>query len=118
MLPLLRKRKTKRGEKNNMIPGVPSIGGIELIILLGIILLFFGAKRIPDLARSLGRGTREFRKGISESTEDEAQEEEERKHKGQEKPSLNGATAAAVTHDEDEMPRVEAEATPTQQKKT
>jgi len=32
-----------------MIPGVPSIGGIELIILLGIILLFFGAKRIPDL---------------------------------------------------------------------
>jgi len=102
-----------------MIPGVPSIGGIELIILVGIILLFFGAKRIPDLARSLGRGTREFRKGLSEAAEDEAHEkEEERKQKGQEKPSLNGATAAAVTHDEDEMPRVEAEATPTQQKKT
>ena len=104
-----------------MIPGVPSIGGIEVIILLGIILLFFGAKRIPDLARALGRGTREFRKGISESTEDEAHEaqEEERKHKGQEEeenPSLNGA-AAAVAH-EDEMPRVEAEATHTEQKKT
>jgi sec-independent protein translocase protein TatA len=99
-----------------MIPGVPSIGGIELIILLGIILLFFGAKRIPDLARSLGRGTREFRKGISETTEDEAQEEEERKHKGQEEtPSLNGA--AAVAH-EGEMPRVEAEATHPEQKKT
>ena len=100
-----------------MIPGVPSIGGVELIILLGIILLFFGAKRIPDLARSLGRGTREFRKGISETTEDEAQEEE-RKHKGQEEnPSLNGAAAAAVAH-EDEMPRVEAETTHTEQKKT
>ena len=98
-----------------MIPGVPSIGGIEPIILLGIILLFFGAKRIPDLARSLGRGTREFRKGISETTEDEAQEEE-CKHKGQEEnPSLN--RAAAVAH-EDEMPRVEAEATHTEQKKT
>jgi len=104
-----------------MIPGLPSIGGIELIILLGIILLFFGAKRIPDLARSLGKGTREFRKGMSETTEDETheeeEEEEERKHKDEkEKLSLNGA--AAVAHDDDEMPRVEAEATHTEQKKT
>ena len=100
-----------------MIPGVPSIGGIELIILLGIILLFFEAKRIPDLARSLGKGTRELRKGISEVTEDETQEEE-RKHKDEkEKSSLNGATAAAVAH-EDEMPRVEGETTHTEQKKT
>ena len=103
-----------------MIPGVPSIGGTELIILLGIILLFFGAKRIPDLARSLGKGTREFRKGLSETIEDKAHEEEEeeekRKHKEEEeKPSLN--EAAAVAHD-DEMPRVEAEATHTEQKKT
>ena len=102
-----------------MIPGVPSIGGLELIILVGIILLFFGAKRIPDLARSLGSGTREFRKGLSETTEDEAhEEEEERKHKDEkEKPSLNGATAAAAAHD-DEMPRVEAEATHAEQRKT
>src|SRR5215212_5453874 len=100
-----------------MIPGLPSMGGMELIILLGIILLFFGAKRIPDLARSLGKGTREFRKGMSETTEDETHEEEERKHKDEkEKPSLNGA-AAAVAHD-DEMPRVEAEATHTEQRKT
>src|SRR5215217_2807818 len=100
-----------------MIPGVPSVGGIELIIILGIILLFFGAKRIPDLARSLGKGTREFRKGISEATEDEAQKEE-RKHKSQEEnPSPNGAAAAAVAH-EDEMPREEAEPTHTEQKKT
>ena len=115
-LPLPRKRKTKRGDKNNMIPGVPSIGGLELIILLGIILLFFGAKRIPDLARSLGKGTREFRKGMSGTAEDEAHEkEEERKHKDEEeKPALNGA--AAVAH-EDEMPRVEAEAIHSEQKK-
>ena len=100
-----------------MIHGIPSIGGIELIILVGIILLFFGAKRIPDLARSLGRGTREFRKGLSEAAEDEAHEkEEERKQKGQEeKPSLNGAAAAA--HD-DETPLVEAEATHAEQRKT
>lgn len=42
------------------------MGGTELLIILTIILLFFGAKRIPELARSLGKGTREFRKGVSE----------------------------------------------------
>ncbi len=48
-----------------MIPGLPQVGGTELIILLVVILLFFGAKRIPSLARSLGGGIREFRKGAS-----------------------------------------------------
>ncbi len=42
------------------------MGGTELLIILTIILLFFGAKRIPELARSLGKGTSEFRKGVSE----------------------------------------------------
>jgi TatA/E family protein of Tat protein translocase len=46
-----------------------------------MILLFFGAKRILELARSLGRGTREFRKGISEgdSQDEEQMREEERR---------------------------------------
>ncbi len=48
-----------------MIPGLPSFGGTELLILLAIVLLLFGAKRIPELARSLGRGTREYREVIS-----------------------------------------------------
>ena len=52
-----------------MIPGLPQVGGTELIILLTIILLFFGAKRIPELARSLGRGKREFHKGTSEDAD-------------------------------------------------
>ncbi len=52
-----------------MIPGLPQVGAMELIILLSIVLLFFGAKRIPELARSLGKGTREFRKSASEEAE-------------------------------------------------
>ncbi len=52
-----------------MIPGVPTMGGVELLIILAIILLFFGAKRLPELARSLGRGKREFQQGIEESEE-------------------------------------------------
>jgi sec-independent protein translocase protein TatA len=37
--------------------------------VLTIILLLFGAKRIPELARSLGRGKREFHKGASEDAD-------------------------------------------------
>ncbi len=37
--------------------------------MLTVILLFFGAKRIPELARSLGRGKREFHKGASEDAD-------------------------------------------------
>jgi sec-independent protein translocase protein TatA len=58
-----------------MIPGLPQVGGAELIILLCIILLFFGAKRIPGLAKSLGTGVREFRKGASEQHQEAEQKE-------------------------------------------
>jgi sec-independent protein translocase protein TatA len=52
-----------------MIPGLPQVGATELIILLTVIMLFFGAKRIPELARSLGRGKREFHRGASEDAD-------------------------------------------------
>lgn len=37
-------------------------GGFEWIIIILVVLLFFGAKRIPELARGLGKGIQEFRK--------------------------------------------------------
>ena len=55
-----------------MIPALPQVGGTELVILLVIILLLFGAKRILQLARSLGSGTREFRQGISGDYDEES----------------------------------------------
>jgi sec-independent protein translocase protein TatA len=42
---------------------LPTVHGPELIIILVIILLLFGAKRIPELAKGLGTGVREFRRG-------------------------------------------------------
>jgi sec-independent protein translocase protein TatA len=48
---------------------VPNLGSTELIILLVVILLVFGAKRLPDSARSLGRSMRIFKaetKGLRE----------------------------------------------------
>jgi sec-independent protein translocase protein TatA len=55
--------------------GLGSFGGTELIILLVIILLLFGAKRIPELAKGLGSGVREFRKGTRGEIDDEEKEE-------------------------------------------
>ena len=44
---------------------------IHLIIVLVIVLLLFGAKRVPELAKGLGEGVREFRKGTrGEGAED------------------------------------------------
>jgi sec-independent protein translocase protein TatA len=48
---------------------MPQVGGTELLIVLAIILLFFGARRIPELGRSLGKSMSEFRKGASEEKE-------------------------------------------------
>jgi sec-independent protein translocase protein TatA len=45
------------------IPRLSSVGPNELIILLTIILLLFGAKRIPELGKGRGSGVREFRRG-------------------------------------------------------
>jgi sec-independent protein translocase protein TatA len=63
------------------MPGFGSLGGTELIIALVIILLLFGAKRIPELARGLGSGVREFRAGTRESEVEK--KEEENKDEGQ-----------------------------------
>ena len=59
-----------------LIPGFPTVGGPELIILLVIVLLLFGAKRIPELARGLGSGVREFRQGMRGEGSEEKKDEE------------------------------------------
>lgn len=47
------------------------LGVGEVVVVLLIILLLFGAKRIPDLARSLGKGLSEFKKGQAEGAKPE-----------------------------------------------
>jgi sec-independent protein translocase protein TatA len=44
--------------------------GPEWFVVLGVIVLLFGAKKLPELARSLGRSTSEFKKGIKDGTMD------------------------------------------------
>ena len=42
-----------------------NIGGSEFILIMFVVLLFFGAKGVPDIAKSLGRASREFKDAMN-----------------------------------------------------
>lgn len=46
-----------------------NLGAPELLIVLAVVLLLFGARRVPDLARSLGEAQREFKNGSKKAVE-------------------------------------------------
>jgi sec-independent protein translocase protein TatA len=50
------------------------IGFPEIILLLLVLLLIFGPKRLPEMGRSLGKGMREFKDSITGKDDDEAQQ--------------------------------------------
>lgn len=50
---------------------MPSIGAPELLIVLAIVVVLFGATRIGDIGKGLGRGIKEFRKELKEGDEDD-----------------------------------------------
>ncbi len=55
---------------------IRNIGGPELLVILLVVLLFFGASRLPQLARSLGASAKEFKEGLEGGLEDEEAAEE------------------------------------------
>lgn len=50
---------------------MPNIGAQELLIILLIVILLFGAKKIPDLAKGLGHGIKEFKKAAKDIEKDD-----------------------------------------------
>ena len=54
-----------------------SIGPLELLIVLGIVLIIFGPKRLPALGRQLGAGMREFKDSISRKSDDDEDDEDD-----------------------------------------
>ena len=58
----------------NQLTFIGGIGGGELLLILLVLLVLFGAKKIPELARGLGKGIREFKaatKEVEKAIEDE-----------------------------------------------
>lgn len=49
---------------------MPSIGAPELLIVLAIVVVLFGATRLTDIGKNLGRGIKEFRKELKDDDED------------------------------------------------
>jgi sec-independent protein translocase protein TatA len=54
-----------------------SIGKILLIAL--VLIIFFGAKRLPEFAQNLGKGIKEFKKAVKDESEDTEKKEDEKK---------------------------------------
>lgn len=50
---------------------MPNIGPLELIVVLAVVLLIFGPKRLPGLGKQLGTGMREFKDSISNKDKDD-----------------------------------------------
>jgi len=54
----------------NALAFLQNIGFPELLVILLIVLLLFGAARLPEIARSLGKSIQEFKKGVKEIERD------------------------------------------------
>jgi sec-independent protein translocase protein TatA len=75
-----------------------ALGYQELLIILAIVVVLFGASRLPQLAKALGQSKRAFREG-QEEAEEEARLEQGRKQKAGE---LRGATSQSQLSDVDD----------------
>lgn len=51
---------------NTVFAFLGGLGGWEILLIMLVILIFFGAKKIPELARGLGKGIREFKDATTE----------------------------------------------------
>jgi sec-independent protein translocase protein TatA len=69
------------------------LGGIgvqELILIFLVVLILFGAKRIPDIAQGLGRGIRDFRKAMKDTTDEINRAASDDEEKSKKNSSTNG----------------------------
>jgi sec-independent protein translocase protein TatA len=69
-----------------------SFGAFELIIIFLVVLLIFGAKRIPEIARGVGKGIREFKDATNEISR-ELEGEDQRRQINQPKPPQESTQA-------------------------
>lgn len=61
--------------------GIAGLGASELAIILVIVLIIFGVGKLPEIGGSLGKGIRNFKKGIKGDEEEEEEEDEKDKNK-------------------------------------
>ncbi len=57
---------------------LPNVGMSELIVILVIVLLLFGAKRLPEVAKGIGKSVKAFKEGMEEGTKGKNDKPEEK----------------------------------------
>ena len=56
---------------------VGPFGTTELLLILAVVILLFGAKKLPELAKGLGKSIKEFKKASNENEEDESSDKKD-----------------------------------------
>lgn len=91
----------------NTLAFLQNINGPEILLIFLIVLLLFGAKRLPELFRSFGKSIREFKKATTEIEDDiRTAMEEEPEKPAETKPAAKHVEAESVP---EEVPAKEAE---------
>ena len=73
---------------------MPNVGPLEIAIVLVIVLIIFGPKRLPELGRSMGKGIKDFRGAMSGDNDDD-DDNVEKKRRELEESQTNVASAEA-----------------------
>ena len=76
---------------------MPNIGTTEIILLLLIALLLFGAKRLPEIGRSVGRGMREFKDSVTGKDDDHEEHRAELTAASEEQPTVSAGAHSRDT---------------------
>lgn len=85
---------------------MPNLGGPELIIVLAIFVLLFGARKLPELGGSIGKSIRNFKQGVSNAAGDETDEDDERDAAVDERPRAVTSGEQQTSHVADDAERV------------
>jgi len=60
---------------------MPSVGPLEIVIIMVIALIVLGPKKLPEMGRSVGRGMREFKNAVSMDSDDDDSDSQSRRSK-------------------------------------
>ena len=75
---------------------MPNVGPLEIAVVLIIVLIIFGPKRLPELGQSMGRGIREFKNSLSGDKDEDDPKEKRRELEASEQAQVSRPQPAAT----------------------
>src|SRR5438876_191559 len=88
------------------------LGGWEIILILAVVLILFGAKKLPELAKGLGTGIKEFKKATREVTDEIQHASDETTTPTKRLPPQNTESAASASHEREAQSQQENRPSP------